>query len=515
MKAFAGIRKRIAVAKFITKALLQPGRQWSTIFDSHTGAWQQDHEIELDSVLTFSAVFACIRLITSDIGKLGLKLVQLQSTGIWREIKDERFSPVLRKPNSTQTRIKFFEQWVTSKLIHGNAYVLKIRADGDRVTGLRVLDPTRVQALVSESGDVFYRLRTDHLSLIPEEVTVPAREIIHDTHVCPEHPLVGVSPIGACGMSAAQGLKIQKNSQKFFANMSRPSGMLTAPGSISDDTASRLKVAWNENFGGDKIGNLAVLGDGLQYEAMTISAQDSQLIEQLNWTAEDVCRAFGVPAYKVGVGQMPAYNNINALDQAYYSQTLQELIECIELLLDEGLGLPENMGTQFDLDDLLRMDSLTKAQILKEKIGAGYMAPNEARAKDGLEPVTGGNTPYLQVQNYSLAALKSRDMRDQEGSSDIQAEAMNGAQVTSLQGLITAASLGQIPVETVRAAIHAAFPLLTSDQVDQMVSPLAALASDSSGDGDEPPEDEFADDAQMHLEASRISNQFKMQVMEL
>ena len=156
-----------------------------------------------------------------------------------------------------------------------------------------------------------------------------------------------------------------------------------------------------------------MLGDDLKYQPIAVSAVDAQLIEQLNWTAEDVCRAFGVPAYKVGVGPMPAYNNIEALDQAYYSQTLQELMECVEALLDDGLDLtPSRYMTEFDVDRLLRMDSMTRAKVTAEKMKAGTLAPNEARARDNLPPVEGGEMPYLQQQNYSLAALAKRDAKE-------------------------------------------------------------------------------------------------------
>jgi HK97 family phage portal protein len=210
-------------------------------------------------------------------------------------------------------------------------------------------------------------------------------------------------------LAATQGLKIQQNSTKQFTNMSRPAGILTAPGAIADATAARLKASWEANYGGDNFGKTAVLGDGLEYKAVAVNAVDSQLIEQLRWTSEDVCRAFGVPAYKIGVGPMPAYNNVEALQQAYYSETLQELIECIELLLDEGLELPARYGTEFDLDGLLRMDTLTFTQVLKEQVGAALLAPDEGRAKLGYGPVPGGKYPYLQQQNYSLEALAKRD----------------------------------------------------------------------------------------------------------
>ena len=94
----------------------------------------------------------------------GRKLIQQDTDGIWTEVETAAFSPVLRKPNHFQTRIEFFEQWVISKRMHGNTYVLKQRDNRGVVTALYVLDPCRVRPMVAPNGDVFYELKTDHLS---------------------------------------------------------------------------------------------------------------------------------------------------------------------------------------------------------------------------------------------------------------------------------------------------------------------------------------------------------------
>lgn len=389
------------------------GGWWGVIRESFTGAWQAGVEVNRDSVLSFSAVFACVTLIASDIGKLRIKLVQQDEGGIWSETAGPSFSPVLKKPNRFQTRIKFIEQWIVSKLIHGNAYILKQRDARGIVVAMYVLDPKRVTPLVAPDGAVYYQLKFDNLSGVAEDgVTVPASEIIHDTMVALFHPLVGISPIYACGLAATQGLRIQNNSAKFFGNNSNPGGILTAPGAIADDTAKRLKAHWDANYSGDNAGKVAVLGDGLKYEPMAVNATDAQLIEQLKWTAETVCSCFHVPPYKVGIGPTPTYANAQVLNEIYYTDCLQSLIENLELLLDEGLALPKEYGTEFDLDGLLRMDSQTLINTVKEAVGAGVMSPNEGRAKINLKPVTGGETPYLQQQNYSLAALNKRDQGD-------------------------------------------------------------------------------------------------------
>jgi HK97 family phage portal protein len=382
---------------------------WFRIFESFAGAWQTNYVVDRNLVLSYHAVYACMTLIASDVSKLRVKLVSQDGDGIWTEVTNPAYSPVLRRPNPIQNRIQFWEAWILSKLIRGNTYILKVRDNRNVVTRLYVLDPQRVVPLVSDDGEVFYQLSTDNVAGLTEDVTVPAREVIHDRFNCLFHPLIGTSPIYAAGVAATQGINIQNNSATFFGNKSQPGGVLTAPGSISDETAARLKASWDTKFTGENAGKVAVLGDGLHYEKMAMSAEESQLIEQLKWTAEVVCSTFHVPPYKIGVGALPSYNNVQSLNTEYYSQCLQSLIEAAELCLDEGLEMGTGIGTEFDLDGLLRMDSVTQMQVLKEAIGAGVMSPNEARRKIDLTKVDGGQSPYLQQQNFSLAALAKRD----------------------------------------------------------------------------------------------------------
>src|SRR5262245_4188925 len=327
-----------------TQPAYQPGWfgnwWWPVIREPFTGAWQRNEELRADSIVTYFAVYACVSLISTDIGKLRLRLMQQHEGGLWEEVNVPAFSPVLRKPNHFQTRGKFIEQWMISKLLHGNTYALKERDARGLVVRLYILDPTRVRALVAPDGSVFYELSADQLSGVDTSIRIPASEIIHDVMVPLFHPLCGVSPLLAAALPVAQGLNIQKASSQFFMKGSRPGGILTSPHIIDNVTALRLKDEWEQNFAGDNAGKVAVLGDGLKFEPMGMPAEESQLIEQLKWTAENVCSVFRVPAYMVGVAPPPTItNNVEALQQVYYSQCLQALIERIETLLDDGLML--------------------------------------------------------------------------------------------------------------------------------------------------------------------------------
>lgn len=393
-----------------------PNQGWTNLIrDWYPGAWQQNKEISAGSVLAYHAVFGCVSLIASDISKLKLRLMQEDSDGIGHEVKNTAHSPLLRKPNSYQTTIQFIETWLISKLSCGNTYVYLEKDTSGIVREMHILDPRRVKVLVSDFGDVFYEIEKDNLSgnHSSEPVRVPADRIIHDRFNCLFHPLVGLSPIYACGLAAKQGLKIQSHSYSFFANNAQPGGVLTAPGSISQETADRLKLYWETKFNGDQAGKIAVLGDNLTYQGMTTSAAESQLIEQLRWTAEVVCSCFHVPLWMLGLGERPAYNNVQTITLQYYSQCLQKLIEDLELCLDSGLGLiASGKYTEFDIKNLMRMDTKTQVETLSIGTGAGIIKPNEARKDLGYAPVEGGDTPYLQQQNFALAALAQRDSND-------------------------------------------------------------------------------------------------------
>lgn len=401
----------ISRTKAQTLSAVSGGGGWFNVLrEIFTGAFQQNVTVDAPrDILSFSGVFAPLTLIASDIAKLRIKLVEEDSDGICTEIKTgSPWLPVLRKPNRYQTRIMFIALWIISKLLHGNTYVLKQRDRRGIVTAMYVLDAGRVTPLVAEDGGVYYRLTRDDLSELKEEVTIPASEIIHDRMNCLWHPLVGISPLYACGISATMGNRIQKNSTKFFDNMSRPSGQLTAPGTISTDTAARLKAEFEANFSGANIGRLLVAGDGLKYEAMTVPAQLAQLIEQLDWTKFDCADCFHMPHFMVG-GPVTVGSTVGALLQLYYSGCLQSLIEEAEACLDEGLGLPVGKSTEFDLDGLLRMDQSAQMTMLSDGVKGSILAPDEARAKLNRKPVSGGASPMIQQQNYSLAAIAKRD----------------------------------------------------------------------------------------------------------
>lgn len=385
---------------------------WFRLQEPFTGAWQRNLEEDHGTLLCYPTLYACIMRIASDIGKLPFLLMQQADTGIWSLIRNTAYSPVLSKPNSFQTAQQFRESWLLSKLIQGNTYALKRRDARGVVTALYILDPTRVQPMVSDGGQVFYKLYTDNLNRIREgtdlDMMIPASEIIHDRCVTLHHPLIGVPPLCAAHWPALKNLKILKSSTEFFGNHAQPGGILTAPAGMSESDAEQLKKYWTDNYTGDNSGKVAVIGADMKFTSFAMKSADSQLVEQMRYSDEQICQPFGIPPFKIGIGAVPAGLGVDGINQLYYSDALQTHIEAMEALLDEGLGISRPMGVELDLEPLLRMDVAKQATVEAQLVGAKIKTPDEGRRRFNLPSIAGGDTLWGQHQDYPLGMLKER-----------------------------------------------------------------------------------------------------------
>jgi HK97 family phage portal protein len=398
---------------------LSPRSWWPLIRESFAGAWQRNITVKGDELLAYPTLYACLNRIATDIGKLPFKLMQLQPDGLWQVRPNPAYDPVLRKPNHYQTQSQFRISWVLSRLIQGNTYVLKQRDASGAVRKLYVLNPFQVRPMVSESGDVFYEVWGGNWnglnSLIPgltDTVMIPAREIIHDRLNTFWHPLIGIPPLCAAYWPTVKNMKILRSAAEFFDNAAMPAGILTAPGELSNETADRLSAYFNENFTGDKAGNIAVVGDGLKFEAFSVRSVDSQMVEQLQYSDRQICQPFGIQPYKVGIGEIPAGMDVDDINQLYYSDALQGPIESIEELMADGLGMSgadivQTWGVELDLEPLLRMDQAKLVEVEAKKVAGKIKTPNEARRVFGLPAIDGGDAIYGQQQDIPLAMIEA------------------------------------------------------------------------------------------------------------
>lgn len=388
---------------------------WKRIMEPFTGAWQQNVEEKRGDLLTYPTLYACISRIASDIGKLPFNLMATAESGVsmLAPAPQQASYKVLKKQNAFQTPNQFREYWMIAKLTHGNTYALKRRDDRGVVVDLYVLDSCRTQPMVSDAGEVYYQLYTDPLNTLPPNypaagLIVPASEIIHDRCMTLHHPLIGVPPLAAAHWPALKNMKIMRSATEFFANNAQPGGILTAPAGMSDENAEEVKEYWATNFTGSNSGRVAIIGADMKFTPFAMKSIDSQMVEQMRYSDEQICQPFGVPPFKVGIGTIPSGLGVDGVNQMYYQDALQTHIEHMEALLDEGLKISRPLGVELDLAPLLRMDEAKRADVESKLVAGKIKTPDEGRIRFNLAPTGGGNTLWGQNQDYPLGMLADR-----------------------------------------------------------------------------------------------------------
>src|SRR6478609_6285736 len=119
-------------APAITAPVDNRGGWYPYVREPYAGAWQNNDGWVVDCVLGHPIVYACTTLIANDIGKLPLRQIEEGQGQIWVPVRDARSEKILTKPNNYQNSIQFMVWWLTSLLVRGNTYILKLRnATGD------------------------------------------------------------------------------------------------------------------------------------------------------------------------------------------------------------------------------------------------------------------------------------------------------------------------------------------------------------------------------------------------
>lgn len=362
--------------------------------------WQQDLKAPGNAN---GVVHACVQAYAQTIAPLPIHHYRRLPAGGREMVTDSVASSVLRRPNRYQTQSDLLLNLVHGLLYEGNAYGIGVRDRRERITEIHLAPPRNSSARVdAESGDVFYWVSPEDVSGLDGALIVPQRNMMHIRLHCPVHPLRGETPLTAAAVAVGINNRIGGHQISFYENMSRPSGVLATDLTMTSADKDELRKYWNDRSTQLNSGGVPILSHGLKWQSLSLSANDSQIIEAQKMSIEDIARVYRVPLPILGVTENSSYNNVHGLISYWKASGLGFLLGHIEQGLEVLFGLPEDEYIEFSTDALLRTDMQSRVEALTTGITGGLFAPNEARAREMLPPVDGGDMPRVQQQMIPL-----------------------------------------------------------------------------------------------------------------
>ena len=345
------------------------------------------------SSLEVSTVMACVRAISEGTAQVPIYAHARDGRGVRGEkVASPVVDLLMNGPNEWQTGFEFRETMMVHVILTGNAFAyISRRADGS-VLEIIPIEPSRVMVERKRDMTLVYRVMFEDGSapLLPASDVWHLRGPSWDTWRGLDAVKLARQSIGLATATEAAHAALHKSG----ANVT---GLLSMQDKIGPEKFASLG-AWLDRHaaGGDREGKPIILDGGAKYESMQMTGVDAQHVETRRHQVLEICRHFRVIPMMVGASETPTYASAEQMFIAHVVHTLTPWAERVEQSATRALVQPDEMvQLRHDFNDLMRGAAKDRAEYNSKALGTGgspaWMTPNEVRAQEGLDPISGGD----------------------------------------------------------------------------------------------------------------------------
>jgi HK97 family phage portal protein len=378
-------------------------------FDDYLKAWMRGDEatlpdapVDADSAMTYTAVFACVRVLSETLASLPVKLYKRLPNGDKEDLSSETAYDMLHnKPNDEMTPFAFKECMMINLNLGGNAFAQKLYNKSGEIVQLYPIIPQRVR--MERSKDVPYNLIYHVKQNDGTEKPLTRAEILHIPGLSIDG-INGLTPIGYAAKAVKLGLQYENFGYRFFKNGARPSGYLSVPGELSQPSYDRMTNDFNKNFSGEEnIGKTPIFEGGTKYEQLTINQADAQYLESRKFQTEEIARIYRVPLHLIQNLDKATLSNIEQQSLEFVIYTMLPWAKRWEEALNVQILTDEQRKAgwfyEFSMDSLLRGDIANRYAAYATGRQWGWLSANDILRMENRNTIGDAGGAYLTPMN--------------------------------------------------------------------------------------------------------------------
>lgn len=355
------------------------------------GNYSPTPPLRQEEALSVPEILSCVRVLAEEMASLPLEL-WVDRGGRRERARWHRLSQLFgHRPNSEMTTYEVILWMMFDACIRSAGYAQIVRAVDGTPLEIWPLLASQVSASRDPDGGLWFSYG-EHWLRDDEVLRV---------QMMPCGGLVGLSLVEAQAKTLGQAQAANDSAGEFLANGSQVSGVLSLPGTLSDEAYERIRRSWAARHeGAGKRARVAVLEGGASFSPTALKADESQMLESRKFNRSTIAGLFRVPAHLINDLNGATFSNIESQELGFYKHTLRpwatNWIQRLNATLLTDAERAEGYSFDFDFDDLLRGDMPSRAAAYGQFINAGVMTVNEARQREGLPDVAGGEINLVQ-----------------------------------------------------------------------------------------------------------------------
>lgn len=352
------------------------------------------------SALNLSTVFACVNLISSNIAKLPVKVMDMSDNDrniVKNHIVTKLFGEVGN--NNIMTSHDIVKYLIASMLLRGNGYAHITRDKNGKPTYIRYLESSDVVPVYRKEQDKIYY----QCAFVNHGKAIPQEDMIH-LKMWSYNGVEGVSVVGLMRRSISIANNTENAANEFYENGCAVQGILVPTAqNLQQKQIDQIKQGWSKNTA-----SIQVLNGPMNWIPMGISAEDAEMLSSRKFEVSELCRWFLVPAILLSGEGGQTYSSLEMLQQAFLQNCLSTYIAIVEAEFNRKLLLPSEMNHKiyFETNELLRTTKKDSSEYYSKLVQSGILTTNEARQELGYAGVEGGDdlrVAYSDAEQNKLA----------------------------------------------------------------------------------------------------------------
>lgn len=365
--------------------------------------------IDTNTAMSFSAVFACNRVLSETLASCPLLLYEKDDKGNRHQVTDTAEYGLLHyAPNAEMTPVQFKEFGMTNINLGGNFIAQKVFNMHGELLELRPISWDRVRIDIDKAtGRLLYFIDG-------KQEPKTRDEILHIPGLTLDG-YIGITPLSYAALTIDIGLSQDKFERNFYHNRASTSGIFQYPNELGDEAFQRLKKDIKKNYTGlSNAGVPMILEGGGQFKEITMKLTDAQFLESKRFRIEDVCRIFRIPLHLVQDLTRSTNNNIEHQSLEFIVYTMlpwfKRWEENLNLQLLSKESRRKNRYFEFNISGLLRGDIKSRYEAYAQGRQWGWLSVNDIRRLENMNPIPNGDI-YLEPLNMGEAGKEQEQLK--------------------------------------------------------------------------------------------------------
>jgi HK97 family phage portal protein len=320
-------------------------------------------------------------------------------------------------PDGTNNHFNSFKAAVESVIIKGNGYFYIDRDSKLNVKAIRYINADFVTPMPQPNGTIKYIVQG-----FP--AAVEGSDMIHlYTHCDEMHN--GISLLKYAYQVLMGARNADETADKFYRSGAGLNGIIKAQATLTNEQKKQIRESWNQAFneGGNGV---AVLPQGLDYQPVSVSPEDAQLLESREFNIQEIARFLNISPIKLFQLKEVSYNSLEATQLSFLYDTVAPYIQLFIEEFNRKLFKPSEvgkLGVMFDYTAAMQTNRKDLGEYYRMMLTNGIMSIDEIRGQMGLPKLNseGSDSHWVQLSYQTIENIASgKVLKSQDGNQEEQ-----------------------------------------------------------------------------------------------